>query len=130
MFFPSPRSRLRIWARETGSALLSRVSPLLFHTQAESDWLMALTHGIPPAFLDDFHIRFTVNRHQASPEFIGSSSCVPMASTGESPPAHRPSSPQGSSRNGRFLFRFHHMIQFWCASLFSNTHYTIIGIEL
>ena len=46
-FFPCPRSRLRIWSRVTGSAVPPRVSPLILHTQAESDWLV-LTHGIPP----------------------------------------------------------------------------------
>ena len=30
-----PRSRLRIWSREKGSAVPSRVSPLNLHTQAE-----------------------------------------------------------------------------------------------
>ena len=29
-------SRLRIWSRKTGSAVPSRVNPLIFHTQAES----------------------------------------------------------------------------------------------
>ena len=50
-FFSCPRSRLRIWPHETGSAVPSRVSPLILHTQGESDWLV-LTHGIPPAFRD------------------------------------------------------------------------------
>ena len=35
--FPCPRSRLRIWSRETGLAVPSHVSPLILHTQAESD---------------------------------------------------------------------------------------------
>ena len=34
--FPCPRSRLRVWSRELGSAVPSRVSPLVLHTQAES----------------------------------------------------------------------------------------------
>ena len=34
--FPFPRSRLRVWSRELGSAVPSRVSPLILHTQAES----------------------------------------------------------------------------------------------
>ena len=33
--FFCPRSCLRIWSRETGSAFLSRVSLLILHTQAE-----------------------------------------------------------------------------------------------
>ena len=35
--FPCPRSRLRIWSRETGSTVPSRVSLLILHTQAETD---------------------------------------------------------------------------------------------
>ena len=35
-FLPSPSSRLRNWSRETGSAVLFRVSPLIIHTQAVS----------------------------------------------------------------------------------------------
>ena len=34
--FPCPRSRLRIWSRETGSVVPSRVSLLTLHTQAKS----------------------------------------------------------------------------------------------
>ena len=34
--FPCPRSRLRIWSRETGSAVPCRVISLILHTQAES----------------------------------------------------------------------------------------------
>ena len=35
MGFPCPRSRLRIWSRETDSAFPFRVSPLILHAQAE-----------------------------------------------------------------------------------------------
>ena len=35
-FSVCPRSRLRIWSRETGSAVPSRVGLLILHTQAES----------------------------------------------------------------------------------------------
>ena len=56
MIFLRPRSRLRIWSRETGLAVPSRVSPFMLHTRAESDWLMlmliVLTYGIPPALRD------------------------------------------------------------------------------
>ena len=31
-----------------------RLSPLIVHAQAESDWLV-LTHVIPPAFVDGVH---------------------------------------------------------------------------
>ena len=55
LIFPCPRPRLRIWSRETGSAVPTRVNPLILHTQAESDWLV-LTHGIPPASRDGVHL--------------------------------------------------------------------------
>ena len=45
---PCSRSRLRIWSRGTGSTVPSWVSPLILHTQAESDWLMVLTPGSFP----------------------------------------------------------------------------------
>ena len=70
--FPCPRARLRIWSRETGSAVPSRVSLLILHTQAESG--LVLTHGIPPDFCDGVHLFkfiYTALRHRVSPEFIG-----------------------------------------------------------
>ena len=36
IIFPCPRSRLKGWSRETGSAVWPRVSLLILHTQAES----------------------------------------------------------------------------------------------
>ena len=39
-YFPVPVSRLRNWSRETCSAVLSCVSLLILHTQAESDGLL------------------------------------------------------------------------------------------
>ena len=50
--FSCPRSRLRIWYHETGSAVPSRVSLLILHTQAESS-----DYGIPSASLDGVHMR-------------------------------------------------------------------------
>ena len=41
-FFPVPVRALRIWSRETGSAVPSRVSPLILHTQAKSDSLICM----------------------------------------------------------------------------------------
>ena len=35
VFFLCPRMRLRVWSRETGSAVPSRVSLLILHSQAE-----------------------------------------------------------------------------------------------
>ena len=44
--FPCPRSRLRIWSRETGSAVPSRVSLLIFILRLN----LVLTYGIPHEF--------------------------------------------------------------------------------
>ena len=44
---PCPRSRLRIWPRETGSAVPSRVSLLILHFQAESGAYSRDSSGFP-----------------------------------------------------------------------------------
>ena len=44
--FPCPRSRLRIWSRETGSAVPSGVSLLISILRLN----LVLTYGIPPEF--------------------------------------------------------------------------------
>ena len=77
------RSPLRIWSRETGSAILSRVSLLIFHTQAESGAYSRDSSGLPRRrpFIN------TVNRYRFILELIRSRIYVPMASTAESPPA-------------------------------------------
>ena len=49
MNFRCPRSRLRIRSRETGSAVPSRVSPLILHAQAESG-AYSRAPLFPPAF--------------------------------------------------------------------------------
>ena len=84
--FLRPRSHLRIWSRETGSAVPSRVSPRSLSTLRLN---LVLTHGIPPAFRDGVYIQYTINRHLISPELIGLRNCVPMAFTAETPPAHQ-----------------------------------------
>ena len=44
-FFLYPFVRPRIWSRETGSAVRSRVSPSILHTK--QDWIrLMLTHGL------------------------------------------------------------------------------------
>ena len=50
--FPCPRSRLRIWCRETGSAVPSRVSLLISILRLN----LVLTYGIPPEFRGGVHI--------------------------------------------------------------------------
>ena len=44
--FPCPRACLRIWSRETGSAVPSRVSLLISILRLN----LVLTYGIPPEF--------------------------------------------------------------------------------
>ena len=61
--FPCPRSRLRIWSRETGSAVPSRVSLLISILRLN----LVLTYGIPPEFRGGVHL-FILNRHTPSGE--------------------------------------------------------------
>ena len=102
-YFPCPRSRLRIWSRETGSAVPPRVSPLILHTRAEFG-----------AYSRDFY-RFP----RRLPLFILSIAIGPVPSVSGHAIAYRwrslprgrrrrACSPQGSPSNGCCLFRFHH----------------------
>ena len=81
--FLYPRSRLKNWSRETGSAVPFRVGPLILYTRAEFGAYLRESSRFPRRrpFI------YTVNRHRVSPEFMKSRICVPMASTAESPPA-------------------------------------------
>ena len=56
--FPCPRSCLRIWSRETDSAVQSRVSLLISILRLN----LVLTYGIPPEFRGGVHL-FIYNRH-------------------------------------------------------------------
>ena len=51
-YFPCPRSRLRIWSRETGSAVPSRVSLLISILRLN----LVLTCGIYPEFRGGAHL--------------------------------------------------------------------------
>ena len=75
MKFSLSRSRLRILSRETGSAVPSRVSPLILRTQAESSIRCLLRAGFLPLSATA-STYYTVKRHGASPEFIESHNCV------------------------------------------------------
>ena len=60
-YSPFPRACLRIWSRETGSAVPSRVSLLISILRLN----LVLTYGIPPEFRGGVHI-FILNRHTPS----------------------------------------------------------------
>ena len=119
-----PRSRLRIWFRETGLAIPSRVSLLILHTQAESGAYSRDSSRCPQRR----PYIFTTTHHRVSPEFIGSRSCVPMVFTAESPLAQGQYSPQGNSSNGcRLCITMYPFLL--CASLFPHPLVFCIGIK-
>ena len=60
-YFPCPRSRLRIWSRETGSAVPPRVRLLVFIFRLN----LVLTNGIPAEFRGGVHL-FILNRRPPS----------------------------------------------------------------
>ena len=107
------RLRLGICSRETGSAVPSRVSLLILHTQVEScAYSRASSH-------------FPRRRPQITPSAIGSVSSLSghtFAYRWHSLPRvhwHRANSPQGNSSNGCCLFRYcNTMDQLLIASLF------------
>ena len=87
--FPCPRSRLRTWFRETGLAVPSRISLLIFYT-----------HGIPPEFRGGVHIFLPASHTIGSvPSLSGRAIAYRLCSL---PRVrwHRTSSPQGSSSDG------------------------------
>ena len=59
--FSCPRSCLKIWSRETSSAVASRVSLLVSILRLN----LVLTYGIPPEFRGGVHL-FILNRHTPS----------------------------------------------------------------
>ena len=119
-FSPSPRSRLRIWSRETGLTVPSRGSPLILNTQAESDWLIinhqsSIINHQSGAYSRDSS-RFPRRRphiYIPSTTIIGSvpsSSGHAISYRWRSLPRvrwHRASSSQGSSSNGCCLFKYY-----------------------
>ena len=66
--FPCPRSRLKIWFRETGLAIPSRVSLLILYTNVESG---AYSRDSSQCLQRCPYI-FTTIHHRASHDFIGS----------------------------------------------------------
>ena len=67
--FPCPCSRLRIWSRETGSAVPSRVSLLISILRLN----LVLTYEIPSEFRSaaaSIYLFKTAIRHRVSPELL------------------------------------------------------------
>ena len=85
-YFSVPRSSLKIWSRETDSAVPSRVKLLISIHRLN----LVLTQGfLPSSAAASIYLFRTAIRQRVSPEFIGSRNCVPMAFTAESPPAQQ-----------------------------------------
>ena len=85
MEFPCPRSRLKVWSRELSSAILSRVSLLILHTQAEPG--VYLRDSIPPS---RFPLRFLLEPSGSIgivPSSLDYAIALPVAFTTEHPPA-------------------------------------------
>ena len=88
-YFPVRVRTLRIWSRETVSAVPSRVSLLTYthNTQAESGAYLQRDYSRVPKRRPFIYLKTTV-RHRVSPvELIGSRNCVSMAFTAKSLPA-------------------------------------------
>ena len=99
-YFPvHVRSRLRVWPRETGSAVQSRVSLIISILRRLNHLL--LTYEIPPEFLPRsasiYYVIKTPIRHRVSPEFIGSHAFAYRWRSLPRVRRHRASKPQGSS---------------------------------
>ena len=113
---------LRFWSRELGSAVSSRVSPLILHTQAESGAYLR-----EPTAPSHVPLRFLLEPLCAIglivPSLSGHAIALPMAFTTEN--RQRSSNSQGSSINGNSF-----QVTPWtnyCTPLFSHTHYWYIG---
>ena len=114
--FPCPRSRLRIWSCETGSAVPSRISLLISILRLN----LVVTHGIPL----DFRGGVSLFKPPYAIGSVPNLSCHAIAFRWRSSPRvgrHRASKPQGSSERV-VLLRQVTISQLTCASL-SHTHY-------
>ena len=102
--FPYPRSRLKIWPRQTGLAVQSRVSLLILHTQAESG---AFLTGFLPICAVASNCLIPSTAVELVPSLSGHTIAYRWRSL---PRVHRRRaiSPQGSSSNACCLFRHHH----------------------
>ena len=116
--FPCPRSRVRIWFRETGLVVPSRVSLLILYTNAEYGSYSRDSSRCPRRHP---YILASTTHHRVSPEFIGSRNCVPMTFTAESPLGTAPVVLKVARvTSAAFASPW---TKYYCAPLFSHTHY-------
>ena len=111
--FPFPCSRLRIWSRDTGSAVPFNASLLILHAQAESGADLRYSSRFPRRRP---HIYTPSTAIGSVPNLMGRA----IAYRWRPLPRvywHRACSPQGSSSNGCCHFRFHPGANVRCASL-------------
>ena len=105
-FLPCPRSRLRLWSREsrkTGSTVPFRVSWLILHPRVKS--------GVYTRNSSRFQLRRRLSISLTTVESVASLPGHATAYPWRSLPRvflHKANCPQGSSSNGCCLFRFHH----------------------
>ena len=92
--FPCPRSRLRIWSRETGAAVPSSVSLLIFILRLN----LVLTYGIPPELRVGAHLFIFKSPYATGsvPSLSGRATAYRWRSLPRVR-RHRASKPQGSS---------------------------------
>ena len=110
-FSPCPRWRLRIWSSETGSAIPSRVSLLIFHTQI---WCL-LTGFLPISAAVSIYVFKRPYAIGSVPSLSGHAIAYRWRSLSRVR-RQRASSPQGSSSNRCCLCIT--MNRLMCASLF------------
>ena len=114
MIFPCPRACLRIWSRETGSAVPSRVSLLISIFRLN----LVLTYGIPPEFRGGVYMKppYAIGSVPSLSDHAIAYRCRSLPRVRR----HRASKPQGSCE--RVLPWQITMDQLIFASL-SHTHY-------
>ena len=131
-FSPCPRSRLRTGLATRGSAVPSRVSSLILHTQAESDWLIVLTHGLL-SFLPPSTTRAPIHLYRQPPtgqprvyRIAQSSTDVVYRRESAGTRARKPSRYNSSSNGCRPIFRKPHGPFFFALHLSSHTRYLLV----
>ena len=116
--FPCPRSRLRIWYRETGSAVPSRVSLLISTLRLN----LVLAYGIPPEFRGGVYLYVSIG---SVPSLSGQAIAYQWRSLPRDR-RHRASKPQGGSE--RVLPWQVTMDQLIFASLSHTHHWYEVGM--